>query len=292
MRVTKQNIVSILLFLLPGLLVYSYFVVYPIIDSAILSTYDWTTMANKTFVGFDNYIATFQSDLFWKSMRNSLIFMVATTVLQVVIGFFLGYLVYLQLRGYQVFKVIYFIPNILPSVAVGFIWSRIFSPSMGILKPLMTAVGLGEYYISPLADPGLALAATILAQVWNQVGIQVILFNSGFMGIPNEVIESASLDGAKGWKMIRYMVIPMSQETIKMVVILQLTGALRAFDLVYVMTGGGPNHATEVLPMHLFVEAFKNFNYGVGSVVAVVIFVLSMLITVIMRRVMARDSLY
>ena len=179
----------------------------------------------------------------------------------------------MQLRGYQFFKVIYFIPNILPSVAVGFIWSRIFSPSMGILKPLMTAMGLGQYYVSPLAEPSLALAAIILAQVWNQVGVQIILFNSGFMGIPNEVIESASLDGAKGWKMIRYMVIPMSYETIKMVIILQLTGALRAFDLVYTMTNGGPNHATEVLPMHLFVEAFQNFNYGIGSVVAVVIFV-------------------
>lgn len=292
MRVTKRNIGSILLFLIPGLLVYSYFVIYPIIDSAVLSTYSWTTLANKTFVGFDNYVKTFHSALFWKSMKNSLIFMAATTVLQVVIGFFLGYLVYLQLRGHQFFKVIYFIPNILPSVAVGFIWSRIFSPSMGVLKPLMTAMGLGQYYISPTADPDLALAAIILAQVWNQAGIQIILFNSGFMGIPNEVIESASLDGAKGWKMIRHMVIPMSQETIKMVIILQLTGALRAFDLVYMMTGGGPNHATEVLPMHLFVEAFKNFNYGVGSVVAVVIFVLSMLITVIMRKLMAKDSLY
>lgn len=292
MRVTKSNIKSIILFLLPGLLVYTYFVVYPIIDSAVLSTYSWTTLANRTFVGFDNYISTFQSTLFWKSVRNSLIFMVATTVLQVAIGFFLGYLVYLQLRGYQFFKVIYFIPNILPSVAVGFIWSRIFSPSMGILKPLMAAVGLEEYYISPLADPSLALVAVILAHVWNQVGVQIILFNSGFMGIPNEVIESASLDGAKGWKMIQYMIIPMSQETIKMVIILQLTGALRAFDLIYVMTSGGPNHATEVLPMHLFVEAFKNFDYGVGSVIAVVIFVLSMLITVIMRKIMARDSLY
>ena len=292
MRITKKNIGYILLFLVPGLLVYSYFVVYPIFDSAVLSTYRWTTLADKTFVGLGNYRKAFGSSLFWKSMKNSMIFMVGTTVLQVVIGFFLGYLVYLQLRGYQFFKVIYFIPNILPSVAVGFIWSRIFSPSMGILKPLMAAMGLGKYYISPLADPGLALAAIIMAHVWNQTGIQIILFNSGFMGIPEEVLESASIDGATGWKMIYHMIIPMSQESIKMVIILQLTGALRAFDLIYIMTGGGPNHATEVLPMHLFVEAFKNFDYGVGSVVAVVIFVLSMTITAVMRKIMAGDSLY
>ena len=291
MKVTKKNILTILLFLIPGLLVYTYFVIYPVFESGVLSTYNWTNVANKKFVGLENYRTTFASSLFWKSMKNSMIFMLGTTVLQVVIGFFLGYLVYLQLRGYKVFKVFFFMPNILPSVAVGFIWSKIFSPSMGILKPLMGALGLGQYYVSPLAMPNLALMAIILASVWNACGVQIILFNSGFMNIPGEVIESATIDGAKGWKMIRHMIIPMSQETIKMVIILQLTGALRAFDLVYMMTSGGPNHATEVLPMHLFVTAFKNFNYGGGSVIAVIIFIISMLITVIMRKALASESL-
>ncbi len=291
MKVTKKNILTILLFLIPGLLVYTYFVIYPVFESGVLSTYNWTNVANKKFVGLENYRTTFASSLFWKSMKNSMIFMLGTTVLQVVIGFFLGYLVYLQLRGYKVFKVFFFMPNILPSVAVGFIWSKIFSPSMGILKPLMGALGLGQYYVSPLAMPNLALMAIILASVWSACGVQIILFNSGFMSIPGEVIESATIDGAKGWKMIRHMIIPMSQETIKMVIILQLTGALRAFDLVYMMTSGGPNHATEVLPMHLFVTAFKNFNYGGGSVIAVIIFIISMLITVIMRKALASESL-
>jgi len=290
-KVSKKNIATILLFLVPGLLIYTYFVVYPVIESGVLSTYSWTHVADKKFVGLDNYRATFASSLFWKSVKNSMIFMVSATTLQVVIGFFLGYLVYLQVRGYRTFKVFFFMPTILPSVAVGFIWSRIFSPSMGIMKPLMTAVGLGEYYVSPLADPKLAIAAIILAQVWSSCGVQIILFNSGFMNISEEVIESATIDGAKGWSMIRDMIIPMSMETIKMVIILQLVGSLRAFDLVYMMTTGGPNHATEVLPMHLFVTAFKNFNFGSGSVIAVVIFVLSMAITMLMRKMLARESL-
>ena len=147
----------------------------------------------------------------------------------------------------------------------------------------MEAIGLGQYYISPIADPKLALGAVIFAQIWCGLGVQVILFNSGFMNIPSEVIESARLDGATGWKMIRTMVIPMSWDITKMVIILQTIGALRSFDLIYVMTAGGPNHSTEVLPMHLFVN---------GNVIAVVLFILAMLITIIMRKAMERESLY
>jgi len=292
MRITKNNRGTVILFILPGLLLYAYLVLYPIAQSAVLSLFKWDTLASKRFVGFDNYVSVFSSSLFWKSLNNSLVFMVATTVLQVIIGFFLGYLVYLQLKGFRLFKTMFFIPAVLPSVAVGFIWSYIYSPSMGLLKPLMTALGLKAYYIPPLSDPTLALLAIIIAQTWNSCGIQVILFNSGFMNMPAEVIESATLDGASGLKMIWHMIIPLSWDIIKMVIILQLIGALRAFDLVYVMTGGGPNHATELLAMHLFVNAFQNFNLGYGNVIAMVIFIMALLITITMRKLMERDSLY
>jgi raffinose/stachyose/melibiose transport system permease protein len=292
MKVTKKNIGTILLFLVPGFLVYIYLVLYPILQSVFLSTYKWDTLASSRFVGFDNYRAVLSSQMFWKVLGNTLIFMVSTTTLQVLIGFILGYLIYLQLKGYRLFKTLYFIPTVLPSVAVGFIWNYIYSPGMGLLKPLMKALGAGAQYIPPLSSPQLALIAIIIAQTWNSCGIQVILFNSGFMNMSSEVIESATIDGATGWKMIRHMVIPLSWDIIKMVIILQTVGALRSFDLVYVMTGGGPNHSTELLPLHLFVNAFQNFNIGYGNVIAVIIFVLAMTITVVMRKIMERESLY
>lgn len=290
MKVTKRNLGVLGAFLLPGLVVYLWWVLYPVIQSFWLSLFKWTSLSSNRFAGFGNYTEVFSSSLFWKSLVNSLIFMVGSTLLQVVIGFFLGYFVYLQMRGYRAFKLLYFIPTILPSVAVGFIWSHIYSPTIGLVKPIMRLLGFMEYS-TPLATPIAALAAIIITQVWASAGVQVILFNSGFMNMPGDVIESAALDGAKGLRMIWHMVIPLSWETVKMVIILQTIGALRAFDIIYVMTGGGPNHATEVLPMHLFVSAFQNFNLGYGNVVAVVIFLLSMVLTVIMRRLMAKDSL-
>lgn len=292
MKITKKAKLTILLFVLPALIVYLIWVIYPIISAIWMSMLKSDTLHSNHFAGLENYISVFESTLFWKSMKISIIFIIVTTIFQVILGFFYGYLVYLQPKGYRIYKILLFIPNVLPSVASGFIWSYIYSPSMGVLKPLMEGMGLGEYYISPIADPKMALYAVIFAQIWCGLGVQVILFNSGFMNIPSEVIESARLDGATGWKMIKTMVIPMSWDITKMVIILQTIGALRSFDLIYVMTSGGPNHSTEVLPMHLFVNAFQNFNLGYGNVVAVVLFVLAMIITAVMRKVMERDSLY
>lgn len=292
MRITKRNKLTLVLFVMPALIVYLVWVIYPIISAMWMSMLKADTLHTSHFAGFENYISVFKSTLFWKSLKISFVFMIFTTIFQVILGFFYGYLVYLQPKGYRIYKILLFVPNVLPSVATGFIWSYIYSPSMGVLKPIMQALGLGQYYVSPIADPKLALAAVIFAQIWSGLGVQVILFNSGFMNIPSEVIESARLDGATGWKMIKTMVIPMSWDITKMVIILQTIGALRSFDLIYVMTAGGPNHSTEVLPMHLFVNAFQNFNLGYGNVIAVILFILAMLITVFMRKVMERESLY
>ncbi|GHT64635.1 sugar ABC transporter permease [Spirochaetia bacterium] len=290
MVVKKQDIGILTLLVIPGLIYYIVLLLYPLAQGILLSFYKWPTLTQKVFGGIDNYIEVFSNNLFWKSLKNSLIFMFVTTVIQVVLGYILGYLVYMQLRGHRFFKTIFFMPNVLTTVAVGFVWGYIFSPSIGILKPLMTAVGLGEYYISPLAVPNLALSAIIIAQVWNQVGIQIVLFNSGFMGLNEEVLESASLDGANGLMMHIKMIIPLSVPVLKTVIILQVVGSLRSFDLIWVMTMGGPNHATEVLPLHLFVNAFSYFKLGYGSVIGVIIFVLAIGITGILRGLMRQDD--
>jgi len=290
MRVRRQDIPLLALLVLPGLAYYVFLLLNPLLQGVVLSFYRWPTLTRKVFGGFSNYTDVFENTLFWKSLKNSLTFMAVTTVLQVTIGYILGYLVYMQLRFHRLFKTIFFLPNVLLSVAVGFVWGYIFSPSIGILKPLMTALGLGQYYISPLAVPNLALSAIIIAQVWSQVGIQIILFNSGFMGLNEEVLESASIDGASGLRMHFSMIIPLSMPVLKTVIILQIVGALRSFDLIWVMTMGGPNHATEVLPLHLFVNAFSYFKLGYGSVIGVIIFVLAISITGLIRLFMRDDN--
>jgi len=282
---------TITLFLIPGLLVYGFLVLYPLIRGFVLSTQRWVTITKRTYIGFDNFTSLFNDSLFWNSVKLTLQFMLGTTFLQVVIGFIIGYFLYKQLRGYRAYKTLFFIPVVLMTVAVGFIWNNILSPSFGLLEPLMEAFGMGERYFPPLADPRKAIGVVIMAEAWRVVGIQIMLFYAGFMNMPEDVLEMATIDGASGIKLIWHMVIPLVWDITKMVIILQITGSLRAFDLVYIMTKGGPNHATELLTMNMFVHAFENFNIGKGSAVAVCIFILSMSFTLILRRLMARESL-
>lgn len=287
----KKRILAIFLFLLPGMLIYSLLVLYPLIDGFVLSTYKWTTITKKVFVGLENYQKVLTSRAFLKSLKVSLIFMAGTTVLQIGLGFTFGYMLYMQLRGYRVFKSIFFTPVVLMTVAVGFIFNYIFSPVVGLLEPVMELLGLGEHYFPPLASSAWALVIVILTHSWQFLGIQIMMFNTGFMNLPQEVIEMATIDGASGFKMIRYMIIPLTREITKTIIILQMIGSLRAFDVVFVMTGGGPNHATEVLSMHMFVQAFENFKIGFGSVVAVVIFIVCLGLTLISRKIMGQDEL-
>lgn len=291
MEKLKNKWGTIVLFLLPGLFLYTGWVLYPIVQGIVLSTYRWTTISKKVFVGIENYIDIFNDKYFWISLKNTLWFMLGTGVFQITTGFMLGYLLYLQLKAYRFFKTVYFMPTVLMTVAVGFIWGYIYSPAFGLLKPFMEMIGLGQYYFPPLADKKTALFFLIIAQAWHSSGIQIMLFHAGFMNMPEEVIEMASIDGASGWKMMYHMIIPLSWGVAKTVIILQLTGALRVFDLVFIMTGGGPNHATEVLPMYMFAQAFQKFKIGHGSVVAVAIFILSMSLTMILRKIMGKEDL-
>jgi len=280
----------IVLFSLPALILYFILLLLPIIKGFVLSTYKWTTLTKYHFVGFDNYIKVIRDSVFQKSFVNSLIFMVGSSALQIVLGFVLGYMLYLQVRKYKLFKTVLFIPTVLSTTAVGFIWNYLLSPAFGLVKPTMELLGLGRYYSAPLANVNIALLFTIIAQVWSHLGVPIMMFNSAFMSNSQEVIEMSLIDGATGFKQIIYMVIPLAMDIIKVIVVLQVIGALRAFDLIFVMTRGGPNHATEVLPMNMFLTAFESFKFGEGNVVGVIIFFMSMVITVGLRKILHTDK--
>lgn len=255
-----------------------------------LSLFRWKSIVTKFFVGFDNYIWLFKSDVFWKSLGLTMLYMLVTTVASIVIGFTLGYFIYLNLRGRGFFRTVFFIPTVLASVAVGYIWKYIYSPSIGIGGQLMSLLGF-DPLAGPLSEGSTAIWAVMIVHVWANVGVQVMMFNAGFNGISEDVLEYATLDGCVGWKMVYHMMIPMSWDVVKMIIILQVIGSLRAFDLIFVMTGGGPNHATEILPMSMYTQAFVNLKFGEGSAIAVVIFVLCMGLTMLLRKILKKELL-
>ncbi|MFW6035288.1 MAG: carbohydrate ABC transporter permease [Halothermotrichaceae bacterium] len=289
-RDIKKNPIAIAAFLVPGLLVFGFLVLKPIFEAFIMSTRMWTTITNVKFVGLDNYISLFQSSDFWNSVKVSLIYMFGTTTIQVIIGFSLGYFLYLQLKGYKFFRTVLFAPATLLTVGVGFMWEFVFSPRLGIWRHFLQAIGLGHLYAPLLGNPDTALWVVILVHAWRFSGITIILFNSSFQNMPMSVLEMAEIDGASGFRKLIHILIPLSLETSKTILTLTMIGALRAFDLVYAMTGGGPMGGTEVLPMKMFSEAFQNFNIGMGAAVAVLIFILAMGMTAIINQFKKDDG--
>ena len=285
MKIRKRDAGLLFLLFIPGFIYYVYLLLYPLQQGLVLSFYRWPTLTTRVFTGFDNYRAVFNNPFFFRSLNTTFVFMFWTTLIQVIVGYVLGYVLYMQLKGFRFFKTVFFMPVVLTTVSVGFVWTNIFSPSMGIALPLMEALGIGHLYTSPLANPSHALSAVITAQVWSAMGIQVILFNSGFMSINEEVLESAALDGASGLRIHISMIIPMSKQIFRTILILQMVGVLRIFDLVWVMTGGGPVHSTEILPLHLFINAFNHLRIGYGSVIGVIILFLALGITALIRLV-------
>jgi raffinose/stachyose/melibiose transport system permease protein len=289
-KIKKSDALVLMLLFLPGFAYYVFLLLYPLQQGLVLSFYRWPTLNTRVYAGIDNYISVFNNPFFWRSLGTTFRFMVLTTSFQVVIGYTLGYVLYLQLKGFRLFKTVFFLPVVLTTVSTAFIWRNIFSPAMGIARPLMEALGMGHLYISPLASTTYALGAVVMAQVWSQMGIQVILFNSGFMGINEEVLESAAIDGASGLRIHFSMIIPMSKPIFRTILILQMVGVLRIFDLIWVMTWGGPAHSTEILPLHLFINAFQHLRIGYGSVVGVVILVLALSITGLIRLLTRSDD--
>ena len=291
MRLNKKTKFWVLLsFLGPGVLFYTIFLVLQVVDAFRLSLFRWTTITSHYFIGLGNYAWLIKDPSFYNSLKLTLTYMVCITIGSIIIGFTFGYLVYLGLRGYNFFRVVYFIPTVLSGVAVSYIWKYLYSPSIGITRGVMKALGFGAD-VSPLGIASTAFASTIVVALWAGVGLQVMMFNSAFNNISEDVLEYASIDGCYGPKLVWYMIIPLSWDVVKMIIILQVIGAFRAFDLIFVMTGGGPYHSTEILPMYMYFTAFENFKFGEGNAIAVAIFLISLIFTGSLRKLLKTDSL-
>jgi raffinose/stachyose/melibiose transport system permease protein len=272
----------IIMLLGPALLIYVAVVWYPTFYGFFESLFRWKDMNHKTFVGFRNYINLFQNKPFLNSIGITLKYLVINVPIQIITAFIIAYWLYTGVHGYKVFRFIFFIPVVLLTVAVGISFTYLFSSVFGVFKPIVEIFG-GKYF-DPLSRGSTALITCILTDWWKWLGIKIILFYAGFQNIPEDVLEAAHIDGASRIQVFFRFIIPLTFETINMVVILLVIGSLKVFDLLYVMTVGGPNGATSVISIFLIDTTFGEQNFGAGSAIAVIMFILSLVITLILRK--------
>jgi raffinose/stachyose/melibiose transport system permease protein len=280
------------LFLAPSLAIYSVVVVYPMIYSAWLSLFRWDGVApTKIFVGLDNYgILLTQNDVFWIALRNNAIWLVAALLLPTSIGLGLAILLNSRFRGSHIFRSVFYFPSVLSLAVVGLIWTWIYHPDLGLLNQALTASGLQSLTRNWLSDPNIALYPVIIAATWNAVGLPMLLFLAGLQTIPEELHEAAKVEGAGPVRRFLYVTFPLLRETTLIVLAITAINALKAYDIIYAMTNGGPANSTQLLSTWMYFLTYNYNQVGLGTAIAVVLFLLTLIFAIPYIRFMTRKT--
>ncbi|TKD70823.1 carbohydrate ABC transporter permease [Pseudalkalibacillus hwajinpoensis] len=280
----KRNIrkaVTIGLFTAPALIVYLVYVVYPILSTLSYSFYSWDGTSDKTFIGLENYVQLFNDTIFWTSLTNNIWVVITSVFVQIPLGMIMALMLFAPIRGIRLFSSVYFLPFLMSTVAIGLLWVYMFDPINGIINQLVNLLGFEN--VAWLSDENTALIAILLVVVWQFSPFYMILFKAAMVGISEELYESAQIDGANARQKFFHITLPLLMPTIVSSSILAIVGSLKAFDIFYIMTGGGPNHATELMGTYMFKQAFINFNMGYASAIAFIMFLIALIVTVLIQ---------
>ena len=263
------------IFIMPAVLGIIIFIIIPIFFSFGLSFAKWDLLNPIEFVGFDNYKEILTESLFGKILLNTVIFALATSIFGVIIPLILASILNRKIRGSEFFKTAYFLPFITPMIVIGIIWQWIFDPNIGLLNKVL------QIHVNWLYDPHWAMPALIIVSVWKLIGYNMIIFLSSLSGISNSMFEAAKIDGASPLETFFYVTIPLLSPTIFFVVIITAVSSFQIFDLIYLMTQGGPLDSTNVLVYAIYKNAFEYFNAGKASAIAYVLFIIILILTLI-----------
>jgi ABC-type sugar transport system permease subunit len=261
------------LFVGPALLILGSFIVYPVGYSVWLSFHEWSgyTAVWGPFVGLDNYRSLLADEVFWTATRNSLVFVAVRTPLEVGIAFGLALVLNRRMRGRSLLRTLFFVPVVMSLIVVTIIFQRIYEPNAGLLNTCLRGIGLEALAHPWLGDPATALPAVIAVSVWKNVGFSLVILLAGLQVLPREVIEAARVDGAGAWQLTARIVVPLMRPILAIAALLSIIGGLKVFDLVFIMTRGGPTYSTEVLATMLYREAFELNHMGTASAIAVIL---------------------
>ena len=264
------------LFLAPGLAMFLIYVIIPIFQSMWVSFYDWDGLSDATWVGMANYVELMDDEAFYVSLKNNVIWLVLY-MLAVPAGLMIALFLNQTVRGIRIYKSLFFFPFVISQVVVGLIFSWFYAPDFGLLYKLIE--GLTGQSIAILADERLVTYGIIAAGLWPQIAYCMILYLTGLNAVAPDQIEAARLDGAKGWKMLWYVVLPQLRPATFIAIVVTVIGALRSFDLVSIMTAGGPFGSSRVLSYYMYEQALSEYGYrmGYGAAIAVVLFGIMMI---------------
>lgn len=272
-------------FVAPALLLFAVFVIYPIIYNAQASTLRWDGVNEGTFVGAANYTQLLGDPVFGTTIRNSALWIPLTIIPQALIGLGLALALNTRLRGRNIYRTIFFIPCVLSPVVVGIVWQRILDPWNGVLAHLDRGMGTNLLAYPYLSTPKTAIFTVMGVNIWMWTGFSMLFYLAGLQLIDRNVLEAARLDGANWWQTVTRVILPLLKSTHLSLLLLGIIGSLKTFELVYMLTQGGPNRASEMLPTYAFQQAFKLQSVGYASTISMALLVIAMTSSLLMVRV-------
>ena len=289
----NQQTLAPWLFLAPGILFFAFYVIFPVVQSFNLSMYDWDGLGEARYVGLRNYEDLYwewvDRDAFYVSLKNNLIWLVLYLA-AIPAGLFIALFLNQTVAGIRLYKSLFFFPFVISQVVVGLVFTWFYDPAFGLLNVVLGWFGMGP--VNMLGDENLVTYGVILAGLWPQTAYCMILYLTGLNAVDPEQIEAGRLDGAKGWRMLWHVVLPQLRPATFIAFVVTIIGALRSFDLISIMTGGGPFGSSRVLAYYMFEVALSEYGFrmGYGAAIAVVLFLIMMIFIVFFLRSMYRDE--
>lgn len=288
----RRAFMKSLLMVLPGVALTLIFVIYPVINTFWLSLHEWNGIGGDpvTWVGLQNYIKTLTSDKFWNSMLNAIYFMIGGFVILMPIAFGMALLVTSKLKGSKFFKASYLMPVMLGTTAVGLMWTFILNSNFGVLAQFLKVIGCSDLIINWLATPTVNIWCIVLVNEWMYAGYNMLIFAAGIVAIPDEIHDAALLDGCTGIRKIIYITVPLCKNMFMVFSVLCVTGCLKAFDLVWTMTGGGPMDSSATPAVLLYTQGFQYKLMGRSGAISMILLILGLLLSLLLNKVIFKQE--
>jgi raffinose/stachyose/melibiose transport system permease protein len=288
----RRQRLEILLFVTPALALMAVFVVYPVFSAARMSLYRWKGFGPMVdFIGLQNYGRVLGDDVFRDAVVHNFVIVFASILVQLPLGLALALLLNRRIRGRGLLRTIIFVPYVLAEVIAGVVWFQLLQPRTGLLETMISAVGLPVPEQGFLGTPELALPTVFVVLTWKYLGLAVLLFLAGLQGVPDELYEAAQLDGASWWQIQRSIAIPLLAPTIRTWCFLSMIGSLQLFDMVWILTGGGPANATTTMATYLISQGSQRSNYGIAGAASVLLFAIGFVMALLYQLfVLRRDT--
>jgi len=271
----RRNIVPYLFLIIP-VLIYLVWVIGPMFYTFYLSLTNWDGLTTPSFIGFRNYERLFRDKVFFISLVNNLKWLISFITIPVVLGLGLAMALNKAIPGEKIFKMNFYMPMVLAMVVSGIIWGWMYHPKGGLINTALVASGLVEKGPGWLSDRDIVLWSIIIVAIWRQVGYVMVLYLAGLKSINPQLLEAATVDGANSWQSFWRILLPLLTPVTIIVLVISVIDSLRAFDLVSMMTRGGPANASSVLANFMYIEAFNNYKMGYGAAIAVILFIISL----------------